>query len=205
MSSISHKNRAEQLDKFKATWEKCRLCEIANHKFKIALYRGEIPTDVLFIGEAPGEAEDSFGEPFVGPSGRLLSQIVDDAKEFILHQGFGKQVADFTCCYTNLIACAPKDLVGIGYMFRQPSVTEISNCSSRLDDFLALANPKIIFCVGKIAESNFKARHVPTFPIVHPAAILRQNKESQAELMMKKAETRIAKSVMDTLSPSKKR
>ena len=30
----------------------------------------------MFVGEAPGEAEDRVGEPFVGPAGQLLTKMI---------------------------------------------------------------------------------------------------------------------------------
>jgi uracil-DNA glycosylase family 4 len=46
---------------------------------RVVLVRGSVPCDVLFIGEAPGQSEDVVGRPFVGPAGKLLDRIIEDA------------------------------------------------------------------------------------------------------------------------------
>ena len=37
---------------------------------------GNIDTDILFIGEAPGKKEDELGVPFVGAAGKLLNDLL---------------------------------------------------------------------------------------------------------------------------------
>ena len=53
-----------------------RHCAAAQHR---VLYRGKVPCHVLFVGEAPGQSEDSVGRPFEGPAGGKLDQIVERA------------------------------------------------------------------------------------------------------------------------------
>ncbi len=38
---------------------------------------GNINADILFIGEAPGKNEDKLGKPFVGSSGKILTDLLD--------------------------------------------------------------------------------------------------------------------------------
>ena len=57
---------------------------------------GPEDAEVLFIGEGPGEQEDLKGEPFVGPAGRLLDEmltIIDLSRE--------------TCYIANIVKCRP--------------------------------------------------------------------------------------------------
>lgn len=57
-------------------WGDCNRCHLCETREKIVIARGSVPADVLFIGEAPGEGEDSTGIPFIGPAGRLLDDII---------------------------------------------------------------------------------------------------------------------------------
>ena len=52
---------------------KCALCETRHH---VVFGIGEEDADILFVGEGPGEQEDLKGEPFVGPAGKLLDDML---------------------------------------------------------------------------------------------------------------------------------
>ena len=43
----------------------------------IVFGKGNLDSDILFIGEAPGQHEDEQGLPFVGASGKLLDKYLD--------------------------------------------------------------------------------------------------------------------------------
>jgi DNA polymerase len=43
---------------------------------KMVIYRGNPAAKLMIVGEAPGPQEDKQGKPFVGPSGKLLDQIL---------------------------------------------------------------------------------------------------------------------------------
>ena len=132
----------------------------------MVLYRGSVPCDVLLIGEAPGNVEDALGKPFVGPSGKLLDDILKQALP-----------PDLSYAITNVVACIPRDTSQPleQEKFRQPTKDEIDACKPRLLEFIDIAKPKAIILIGKIAN---KTKHVaslklPTLAIVHPAYMLR--------------------------------
>jgi len=52
----------------------------------------------MFVGEAPGAVEDMTGIPFVGRSGKLLREVMDDA-------GIDPQ----DVYITNIVKCRPPD------------------------------------------------------------------------------------------------
>ena len=52
---------------------KCGLCETRHN---VVFGIGREDADVLFVGEGPGEQEDLKGEPFVGPAGKLLDDML---------------------------------------------------------------------------------------------------------------------------------
>jgi uracil-DNA glycosylase family 4 len=135
--------------------------------------RGRLPCDVLFVGEAPAESEDTCGSPFVGKAGHLLDQIIAAA--------LGPDPS-VSWAFTNVVACIPRG--DDGKKFREPDVDQMESCQPRLTELVALADPRLVVCVGKVArewlQRGMKAS-VPfppgcqTIEIKHPAAILRGN------------------------------
>lgn len=85
------------------TWEAlrnaclaCTQCPLCQTRHNVVFGVGPEDAEVLFIGEGPGEQEDLKGEPFVGPAGRLLDEmltIIDLSRE--------------TCYIANIVKCRP--------------------------------------------------------------------------------------------------
>jgi len=145
----------------KRQWANCSECKLCQFRSQIVLYRGRLPCQVLFVGEAPGVSENLFGVPFYGPAGKLLDKII--AKAWAgLSVSWG---------FTNLVACLPKESKEKG---KEPPLWAIQACKKRLQQIVMLAQPKGVVCVGALAEKHFQppkgAKHAS---IVHPAAILR--------------------------------
>jgi DNA polymerase len=112
---------------------RCGLCEKRNN---VVFGVGNRNTDILFVGEGPGEQEDLKGEPFVGPAGKLL----DDMLSII--------DLDRTNCYiANIVKCRPPEN-------RDPLETEQDACIGYLRNQVALIRPKIIVCLGRIAAKR---------------------------------------------------
>lgn len=108
----------------------CGLCETRHH---VVFGVGKRDADILFVGEGPGEQEDLLGEPFVGPAGKLL----DDMLSII--------DIDRTNCYiANIVKCRPPHN-------RDPQEAEQDACIGFLRNQVTLIKPKIIVCLGRIA------------------------------------------------------
>ena len=54
----------------------CRACSLCETRHKLVFGVGNERTQVMLIGEGPGEQEDLRGEPFVGPAGKLLDDML---------------------------------------------------------------------------------------------------------------------------------
>lgn len=50
--------------------------ELAVHATQLVIGAGNPDADIVFIGEAPGKAEDEQGVPFVGASGKFLNEML---------------------------------------------------------------------------------------------------------------------------------
>lgn len=151
-------------------WNECTCCSLCLTRKHVVLARGSIPADILMVGEAPGKSEDIHGQPFYGPAGDLLNKIVAKAKR-------GR---DVKFAFTNLVACLPIGADGKN----EPEVESIEACSSRLEEFVELSNPKGVILVGKLSEKHFgSSDQWITKTIVHPASILRSDLSQQGLLV----------------------
>lgn len=174
-------------------WKDCRRCELAAGRQRVVLARGAVPCDVLFVGEAPGQSEDVLGRPFVGPAGHLLDYVV----------GRGLPHT-FRAAFTNLVACIP--LGDDGEKVAEPADDSIRACAPRLQELVKIASPRLIVCVGKLAETwltpgmrdSIDVGAVPRVAIQHPAFILRANDAARG-LLIQKAVVTLRNAVEDHL------
>ena len=124
----------EQLEQSCLSCTGCGLCETRHN---VVFGVGQRDTDILFVGEGPGEQEDLQGEPFVGPAGKLLDDMLSildlDRKE--------------NCYIANIVKCRPP-------RNRDPLETEQEACIGYLRNQVALIKPKIIVCLGRIAAKK---------------------------------------------------
>jgi len=148
----------------------CTLCELGSSRTNTVFGAGNPQADVVFIGEAPGPDEDQQGEPFVGASGQLLTKILG---------AIGYSRDDVYLC--NILKCQPPSA-------RDPQPFEVQHCEPHLKRQLAILQPRVICCLGRVAAQTLlktdlslgKLRHsvhfyegVPVMATFHPAALLR--------------------------------
>lgn len=156
-------------------WENCERCPLCKTRQRVVLARGKLPCAILFVGEAPGDAENSIGQPFVGPAGHELNRILRRALPGHIIVGPGVEetwVSDVPYAITNLVACLPVDPWGDK---SEPYDESIVACAPRLQEFIRIADGlsidggngislrkpgkavgpdrlKLIVCVGKLAR-----------------------------------------------------
>jgi len=169
--------------RFKKKWQDCDKCELSKTRDKIVIAKGTIPCDVLFIGEAPGYSEDTLGKPFVGPAGKLLHKVIDEALE---ENGM---IVPPTMAFTNLVCCIPK--TEDGSKTHDPPKECVQACYPRLQEFVELCKPQCLVFVGRVAEKRggtlLMSECLDAISITHPAAILRgtgANTELQCQKMI---------------------
>lgn len=151
------------------SWLSCARCGLCEDRKNVVLYDGELPCDVLFIGEAPGRSEDVLGKPFIGRSGKLLRQMIGEvATNLTLEWNL-----QFTWGITNIVACLP--ISPKTKTFRPPTDAEVAACRPRLNLTLDYADPKLIVLLGKTAEEHYPADKstIPTVAVYHPSYLLR--------------------------------
>jgi uracil-DNA glycosylase family 4 len=161
------KTKVAGIDKF-ANFANCSACSLSKLRRRMVFGRGQLPADILFIGEAPGKMEDIKGEAFVGKSGKLLDAIIKDALKS--STGF-HALQNPTYYITNTVACRPTDR--LGGENREPTYEEVLHCAARLSKTVELCQPKLVIFVGKLAQ-RFYHKHFPNaHTMLHPSYLLR--------------------------------
>ena len=115
----------------------CRKCPLAETRQKAVPGEGQIKTELMFVGEAPGRDEDIQGRPFVGRAGQLLTKIIA-AMNFAREEVY----------ITNIVKCRPPNN-------RNPHADEMENCRDYLLRQIAMIQPKVIVTLGKVASGFF--------------------------------------------------
>ena len=186
LSINSSKQAAWQ--RFKSRWSNCRLCPLYKNRSKLTVnVRGQAPADVVFVGEGPGESEDLIGFTFVGPAGKLLDEMIEEAKvqstSYWEEVNKGKEidysvtdkVQSLRIAFVNLVACIPiKEGASRldGTSVREPKAKEISQCHPRLKELLDILEPTTLILAGKQAQKlNLPGYMIQT--MAHPASLLR--------------------------------
>lgn len=157
----------DKFGKFTRKWVKCKACPLHEHAKKHVLFRGSIPADILFVGEAPGKTEDKLGKPFVGPSGDLLE---DTLNKLHLNERY---------CITNVVCCIPWAI--IGKEIRQPSPAEAEACKNHIAELVGFVRPKLIISLGEVAK-KLMAGHQVFYHINRGASISSPGKDEVIEV-----------------------
>ena len=63
-------------DELETACNNCEKCELYKTRKNIVFGVGNRESEVLIVGEGPGEKEDLKGEPFVGRAGALLDDML---------------------------------------------------------------------------------------------------------------------------------
>jgi uracil-DNA glycosylase family 4 len=155
----------------------CTKCDLWKGRVKAVPGVGSPESLVLFIGEAPGQAEDVKGEPFVGAAGQFLDTLLSET-------GFSRE----DVFITNVVKCRPP-------RNRDPRPIEIRTCTPYLNRQISILKPRFIVTLGnhstgyilskaglpfrsitdargKVHETSILGIKLAVFPTFHPAAAL---------------------------------
>lgn len=146
---------------------------------KIVFGVGTLDADIFFCGEAPGAEEETQGEPFVGPAGKLLTRIIEA-------MGLSRD----RVYIGNIMNWRPEMPSEFGN--RPPTAEEMAYCLPYLRAQVEVVQPKVIVALGKTAVDGLlgpdPARRmgrirgqwsefagIPLIPTYHPSYLLRNN------------------------------
>lgn len=162
---------AESLLSLAAAAEHCTRCSLAATRTRVVFGGGADKAALMLIGEAPGREEDLQGLPFVGRSGRLVDDLLDEKI------GVGRD----RVYVANVVKCRPPDN-------RTPVAAEVVACRSFLEGQIDAVDPEVLITLGNTATrailgskagiTTLRGTHYPrgvsqVVPTFHPAAALR--------------------------------
>ena len=156
--------------------QNCKLCDLYKTRLNALAGEGNRNADIMLIAQAPGELEDKENKMFIGPSGKMLDKLFQNA-----------QISRDEIYMTNLIKCnLPQN--------RRPKQKEIKVCSKYLDEEINEINPKILVPLGyyatkylfekyslneftknefpKLIGNIFSTENRKIYPLSHPASLL---------------------------------
>jgi DNA polymerase len=128
-------------DDLEATIRDCARCGLCRGRTHAVPGVGDRKASWLFVGEGPGRSEDLEGEPFVGPAGKLLDNML---KAMQLARGVDTYIA-------NIVKCRPVDADGSD---RPPVQNEVAACRPFLERQIDLIKPTVIVVLGKTAATS---------------------------------------------------
>jgi DNA polymerase len=162
----------------RAAVDRCRGCDLWENATRAVAGEGPATTDLMLVGEQPGDQEDQQGHPFVGPAGRVL----DDA----LEQAGVDRSRIYVSNVVKHFAWKPR---GKRRIHRPPTADEIRACHPWLEAEVRIVRPDVLVCLGASAARSVLGRPTtiskvrggpidagigPTvFVTVHPSSILR--------------------------------
>lgn len=180
----------------------CRMCDLGFQKDLngCCVMRGTV-NNKMIVGESPGKEEDSKGQPFTGPAGRLMDKI---------WASVGMDTNDWYL--TNVVKCRPIAPYGSGKQNLTPKVEQRQRCKPFLDAEIRLLKPRIIITVGgtataaltgaksvrigemrgKLTKNLWPPEHDGSqleyllFPMLHPAAILHASRDPEKHLLYRR-------------------
>lgn len=172
-------SKQDQLDQIRADIINQNICpDLANQATQLVFGEGSPDANIVFIGEAPGKKEDIQGKPFIGASGKFLSEMLETV-------GLTRE----DIYITNIVKYRPPEN-------RDPSPTEKQDFLPFLQRQLEVIAPKVVVTLGRhstncflpdlqISKSHGEPQHVKLqfkenadvldiviLPLYHPAAAL---------------------------------
>lgn len=152
---------------------RCTRCDLSLSRTQVVPGAGAPGARLLFVGEAPGASEDKKGVPFVGASGQLLNEMLEQV-------GIDRD----DVFIANVVRCRPPEN-------RNPRAAEIRACAGWLAEQIRLIRPALVATLGryalqhflpqgkitqlqgKLQELDYDGHPLRLFPLFHPAAVLR--------------------------------
>jgi uracil-DNA glycosylase len=167
---VAADDRIRILDEVATLVRSCGRCELCRGRTNAVPGHGNLTTEIMFIGEAPGQNEDKQGLPFIGASGQFLNHLLASI-----------ELSRDDVFITNIVKCRPPGN-------RDPLPDEIAACGSYLDTQIDAIDPLMIVTLGRFSMSKWFPNErisrihgqARTFgqrvvvPMYHPAAALHQ-------------------------------
>jgi DNA polymerase len=178
------------LSSLRTAVQECKGCPLYTNATQAVFGEGLKTSEVMLVGEQPGDQEDLAGAPFVGPAGRLLDRALDEA-------GIDRRKT----YVTNAVKHFKWKARGKRRIHDKPAWTEVMACRPWLDAEIAMVKPRALVLMGATAAQSVlgksfrltqhRGEAIPSdvaelvTATIHPSAVLRgENREEMfAELV----------------------
>jgi DNA polymerase len=177
------------LEKLREAAAGCRACDLWKTGTQTVFGEGARKSEVMMVGEQPGDREDVEGRPFVGPAGKVLDKALAEV-------GIDRDLV----YVTNVVKHFKWRPRGKRRIHQKPNLEEIGACRPWLDSELAAVQPRVLVCLGSTAAQALLGRQFrvtrergqfvdsPLAPrvtaTVHPSSILRAGEDEDRRLAM---------------------
>ncbi len=127
----------------------CERCAHACHATRAVPGAGASNSSLMLLGEQPGDQEDLRGQPFVGPAGQLLRELLLEC---------GPQADNVYM--TNAVKHFKFSVRGKLRLHQRPSEEDIAACQPWLQREIELVAPRVIVALGATAARALLGRPV---------------------------------------------
>ena len=182
--------RGKRLEVLREAAQGCRGCDLCENATQAVFGEGSISAKVMFLGEQPGDQEDRQGKPFVGPSGTMLDDVLEEV-------GIDRKKV----YVTNTVKHFKFTQRGKRRIHQKPVAREINACRPWLEQELQTVQPEVLVCLGATAAQAVLGRdfrvtrqhgevletdYAPwTMGTFHPSALLRVPQEEARQERIK--------------------
>ncbi|MGO6949132.1 UdgX family uracil-DNA binding protein [Rhizobium johnstonii] len=175
---------ADSIAELRHQAEGCTRCDLFRNATQVVFGEGLVKSEIVLVGEQPGDQEDLTGRPFVGPAGRLLDRCLEEA-------GLDRQ----RCYVTNAVKHFKFTPRGKRRLHAKPNAGEIRRCAWWLGAELNILQPKLVVALGasalyallgpnaKLTPERGHILHPtnrpPVLVTIHPSYLLRIRDEQE--------------------------
>jgi DNA polymerase len=124
--------------------ERCDLHRVA----RVVPGRGPRSARIMLVGEQPGDQEDWSGEPFVGPAGRLLDELLERA-DLERDELYVTNAVKRFRHHERALAGG-----GVKRIHDKPSMRQMHACNDWLRAEIELVDPEVVVLLGATAVQS---------------------------------------------------
>lgn len=198
-------DRRVSLRQLASSVQDCRGCELYENGTHAVFGEGPSRAAIMLVGEQPGDREEIEGQPFVGPSGRVLDEALELAG-----------VERDAVYVTNAVKHFRFEQRGKRRLHKKPTIEHVRACAPWLEAEAARLRPQVAVAMGATAAQAMlgaafrvtrdRGRAIGGTPwaahvvaTVHPASIVRisERPRRKRELLAFVDDLRVAAALVD--------
>ena len=122
----------------------CNLCELSKSRNSVLFGSGNLNANIMFVTDSIASIEDELGRFYVGKSGQLLVNMIENV--------LGESIENFYI--TGVTKCSPSNNSVI-------NINEVNICKPYLEKQIELIKPKLIVALGDVCY-----RHHPELQLI---------------------------------------